>query len=145
MRALVEAVANSIESEVSDSSEWEIEQFDRMWRNPKKGKVLNVYAEARVPSQPEFTGGTFDTVEITLEYGEPTQGQPKLERDAEASYSADDVADQLRDWAANHTEGFTPAWKMDWAGTQYTPRVRPEMFVRYARVTLVFSVRVAYG
>ena len=144
MRALVEAVANSIESEVAESSEWQIEQFDRMWRNPKKGKVLNIYAEAGTPAGARTTGGIEKVVEVTLEYGEPTQGQASLVRDAEASYAADEVADALEEWAFAHEAGFSPAWKMDWAGTQYSPRVRAEMFVRYARVTLLFELRVDY-
>lgn len=144
MRDLVKAVAESIESEVPESSEWEIEQFDRMWRNPKKGKVLNVYAEAGSPGAARTTGSIMKVVEVTLEYGEPAS-QANLQRDVEASYAADEVADSLEAWAFAHEAGFPPAWKLDWAGTQYAPRVRPEMFVRYARVTLLFEVQVSYG
>lgn len=146
MRALVEAVANSITSEVAASSEWTIEQFDRMWRNPKAGKVLNIYAERRIPSSPRWTGGTMDLVEVTIEYGEPAAAkQTRLQRDETASWEADDVADTLRTWALAHENGFSPAWKMDWAGTDYSPRLRPEMFVRYARCLVVFEVQVSYG
>lgn len=144
MRALVEAVAESIETEL-DASEWVIEQHDRMWRNPKKGKVLNIYAERRIPGTARWTGGTTDIVEITLEYGEPSQGQTRLTRDEETSWEADEVADSLRTWALAHEAGFAPAWKMDWAGTDYSPRVRPEMFVRYVRCVVTFEVQVSYG
>lgn len=146
MRALVEAVAESIESEISESSEWTIEQHDRMWRNPKKGKVLNIYPERRFPGQARWTGGTVDIVEISLEYGEPASSkQTRLQRDEDASWSADEVVDSLREWALAHEAGFSPAHKLDWAGTDYSPRVRPEMFVRYARCVIAFEVQVSYG
>lgn len=145
MRDLVEAVAESIASEVEDASGWTIETHDRMWRNPRSGKVLNVYAERRLPGTPRWTDGTNDLVELTLEYGEPAKQQAKLKRDEAASWEADEAADALRDWALAHQAGFSPAWKMDWAGTDYSPRVRPEIFVRYARCIVVFDVQVTYS
>ena len=141
MKALVEAVANSIESEVADASEWTIETTDRMWRNPKDGKNLNVYAERRFDAGARWTGGTVDAVEVTLEFGVPAASkQRRLERDEVATFEADDVADQIADWAAAHEAGFSPAHKMDFVEANYSPRVRPELFVRYVRCLVRFEV-----
>ena len=144
MKALVDAVAASIESELATAG-WTIETKDRMWRNPKKGKVLNVYAERRLNTGARWTGSTIDAVEVTLEFGVPTSKQTQLDRDEDASFEADDVADQLADWARAHESGFLPAWKMDFVEANYSPRVRPEMFSRYVRCLVRFEVVAAYS
>jgi hypothetical protein len=43
LNALVDAVAASIQDEVENADTWTLEKKDPMWRNPRKGKVLNVY------------------------------------------------------------------------------------------------------
>lgn len=146
MRALAASVAASIETDIADANGWTIENDPPMWRNPKKGRCLYVYWDRSRPGEPRWTGGTNDLVEVVLEYVEPTSSkQARLERDEIASEEADDVAAALRTWALAHEAGFSPAHKMDWAGTSPSPNVRPEMFVRYVRCLLVFEVAVSYG
>ena len=145
MNALLDAVADSIVAEVTGADTWKIEKSDPMWRNPKKGPVLNVYLGREIPGTPRWTGGTVDLVEVVVEYGEPAPEQRTLQRDEEAEFAANDIARSIREWALTHEEGFGSAHKMDWTGTEYTPNVRREFFIRYARLTFQFEVAVAYG
>lgn len=143
MKELVVAVAESIEDEIAED-DWTIETKDRMWRNPKQGKVLNIYQERRVDAGRRTNGLVFDAIEVTVEFGVPTSEQVFLERDEEASFEADDVADQIADWARNHPGGFSPSWKMDFVEANYSPRLKPELFSRYVRCLVRFEVQVSY-
>jgi hypothetical protein len=145
VNALIDAVASSIVAEVPDAGTWTLEKKDPMWRNPKKGKVLNVFLGRELPGTPRWTGGTMDLVEIVVEYAEPAPENRNLTYDQEGEYAANDVARSIREWGLAHEAGFSPAHKMDWAGTDYTPLVRREFFVRYCRVTFLFEVQVTYG
>lgn len=145
MNALLDAVADSIVSEVSTASDWTVEKKDPMWRDPKKGKVLNVFLGREIPGTPRWTGGTMDLVEIVVEYAEPAPENLQLTHSETDEYAANDVARSLREWALAHEAGFDPAHKMDWVGTDYTPQVSRELFVRYCRVTFQFEVAVSYG
>lgn len=145
-RDLIDAVSDSIVSEVDEADQWMVEKFDPMWRNPKKGKVLNVYVASTRPGTARWTGGQEDIIDVTVEYGEPAPEQVRnLDRDEEAELAATDIAASLRTWALAHEAGFSPAWKMDWAGTDFTPNVRRELFVRYCRLTFRFTLTVEYG
>lgn len=146
MNALLDAVAESIVAEVPGASSWTLEKTDPMWRNPKKGQVLNVFLGREIPGTPRWTGGTMDLVEVVVEYAEPAPENARdLAHDETGEFAANDIARSLRNWALSHEEGFVPAHKMDWSGTDYTPQVRRELFVRYCRVTLLFEVVVSYG
>lgn len=140
MKQLVDAVATSIVAEVAGAGTWTVEKFDPLWRNPKKGKVLNIYSGRTSPGGARWTGSQEDLVEVIVEYAESSGNQPAtLKRDQAAELAAEDVADSLRDWALAHEEGFSPAYRMDWIGTEYVPQVRRELFVRYCRVTFQFT------
>lgn len=145
MNELITAVANSIASEVVGADQWIIEKKDVLWRNPKKGKVLNVYLGRETPGTPRWTGGTVDQVDIIVEYAEPApENARNLSHDEEGEYAANAEARKIREWGLVHEAGFDPADKMDWAGTEYTPQVSRELFVRYCRVTFRFEVQVSY-
>lgn len=144
MNTLLTAVADSLETEVADP-DWTVERVDPIWRNPGKGKVLNVYLGRELPGDPQWTGGTMDVVEIVVEYAEPApENARNLAHDELGEYAANAEARRIREWALKHQNGFAPAWKMDWVGTDYTPQVRRELFVRYARVTFQLTVSVSY-
>ena len=146
MNALIDAVADSIVNEVEGADEWLVEKKDPMWRNPRKGKVLNVYLGNESPGVPRWTGGTIDLVDIVVEYAEPApENARNLTHDEEGEYAANAEARKIREWGLAHEAGFAPGDKMDWAGTAYTPQVRRELFVRYCRVTFRFEVEVSYG
>lgn len=141
MNALLDAVSASIVAEVTDAGTWTLEKKDPMWRNPKKGKVLNVFLGRELPGNARWTRSSNDITDVIVEYAEPAPEQARnLSHDQTGEYAANDVAQRLRDWALAHEEGFPPAWKMDWAGTEYTPQVARELFVRYCRVTFRFEV-----
>lgn len=141
MNALIDAVATSILAEVTGANAWTFKKAEAMWRNPNKGKVLNIYLGTPRPGEPYWTGGTVDEIEIVVEYTEPAPEQARdLDHDVTGEYAANDVAAALRDWGLAHQEGFSPAHKMDWAGTEFTPQVSRQLFVRYCRVRFVFSV-----
>lgn len=136
MNALIDAVADSIAAEVQGAHDWTIERKDVMWRNPKKGKVLNVYLGAENAGTARWAGATTDIVEIIVEYAEPApENARNLSHDEEGEYAANAEARKIREWALAHPSGFAPAWKMDFVRTDYTPQVRRELFVRYCRVT----------
>lgn len=146
MNALIDAVATSIVDEVSGAHDWTVEKKDVMWRNPKKGKVLNVYPGPERPGEPRWTGGTNDVVEIIVEYAEPApENVQNLEHDETGEYAANAEARKIREWALAHPEGFSPAHKLDWIGTEYTPQVERELFVRYCRVRFEAVVEVVYS
>lgn len=145
MNSLIDAMAASIAAQVSNASTWTIEKNSPMWRNPRKGKVLSVYQGRELPGNPRWTGGQIDIVEIVCEYAEPAPEQSRdLSHSQTGEYAANDVARDLREWALAHEEGFSPAHKMDWVGTDYTPQVARELFVRYCRVTFQFEVSVSF-
>lgn len=146
MNALVDAVATSIVAEVTGAGTWTLEKVAPMWRNPRKGKVLNVYQGRELPGTPRWTGGTVDIIEIVCEYTEPAPEQARdLKHQQAGEYAANDVARDLREWALAHEAGFSPAHKMDWGGTDYTNQVARELLVRYCRVTFQLEVAVHYG
>lgn len=141
MNALLDAVGTSILAEVTGANTWTIEKKGPMWRNPKKGKVLNIYLGRETPSTPRWTGGSVDLTEVVVEYMEPAPEQSrKLSHDQTGEYAANDVALSLREWALSHPEGFAPAHRMDWLSTEYTDQVNRELFVRYCRVTFGFEM-----
>jgi hypothetical protein len=145
VNALLTAVAASIVAEVSGAGSWTVKKTDLMWRNPESGKVLNVFLGREIPGLPRWTGGAIDLVEVIVEYAEPApENTQELDHDETAEFAANDVARSLRTWALSHEDGFSPAYKMDWTGTEYTPQVRRELFVRYCRVTFQFEVVVSY-
>ena len=140
-RSLVDAVAGSIRAEVGGALTWNEDLFDPLWRNPMKGKTLNVYPSRRSPATQLWTGVQHDALEIVVEYGEPAADQAMtLNRDPAAELAAHDVADALRSWALAHEDGFAPSWFMAWTGTDYVPSVRRELFSRYCRITIAFNV-----
>jgi hypothetical protein len=145
VNALLDAVAASIVAEVTDAATWTLEKKDPMWRNPKKGKVLNIFLGREIPGVPRWTGGTMDLVEVVVEYAEPAPENVRGTHDQTGEYAANSVARSIREWGLAHEAGFAHAHKMDWAGTDYTPLVRRELFVRYCRVTFLFEVQVTYG
>lgn len=141
MNALIDAVADSIADEVAGADDWLIEKKDPMWRNSRKGKVLNVYLGPEVAGTPRWTGGTVDLVEIIVEYAEPApENARNLSHDEEGEYAANAEARKIREWGLSHQAGFAPAWKMDYVNTEYTPQVPRELFVRYCRVTFRFEI-----
>jgi hypothetical protein len=143
---LIDAVAASIQAEVAGAGDWKLQRHDPLWRNPKAGKILNIFLGPEYPGEPRWTGGASDVVEVIVEYGEPSQQKVnKLQRVESGEYAANAEARKIREWALNHPDGFERAWKMDWARTDYASEVPREFFVRYARVTLRFEVEVTYG
>lgn len=148
MNALLDAIADSIEAEVEGAPQWTFEKNDPMWRNPKKGKVLNVFHGGDRAGNARWTGGTIDIVEIVVEYAEPApENVRKLEHDQEGEYNANAEALKLRQWALAHEAGFPAAGthKMDWLRTDYTPNVRRELFTRYCRLTFECEVVRSYA
>lgn len=143
MKALVIAVADSIQAEVDGAADWTRNLFDPLWRNPVKGKTLNVYPNRRVPGSPQahWTGTSHDVVEIFAEYAEPAPEQVRtLDRNQEAELDINDNADAIRLWALKHDGGFPPAWQLTWGGTDYVASVSRELGWRIVRVVLNFSV-----
>lgn len=146
MNALLDAVAASIVAEVDGADDWTVEKKDPMWRNPKKGQVLNVFLGRELPGALRWNTAMMDLVEVVVEYAEPApENARNLSHDETGEYAANSVARDLREWALAHEGGFSPAHKMDWVGTDYTPQVRRELFVRYCRVTLQFEVVASYA
>lgn len=145
MKALIEAVAASIQAEVAGAGAWKLQKSDPLWRNPKGGKMLNIWPLPARQGRPRWTKHDNDIVQIVVEYAEPSKQDPnQLKRVEAAELAAEDIADSIRNWALAHTAGFAPAWKMEWVRTDYTPNVRREFFVRYCRVILSFEVVKAH-
>lgn len=143
---LMDAMATSIASEVTGANAWTIEKKDPMWRSPHAGKVLNIYLGRETPGTPRWTGGTVDLVEIVVEYAEPApENARNLSHDQTGEYAANAEARKIREWGLAHPEGFSPAWRMDWVGTEYTPQVGRELFVRFCRVTFEFAVNTVFS
>lgn len=145
MKALIDAMATSIVAEVSGAGTWTVEKAGTVWRDPKRGKVLNIYSEPTRRGEPRWTGGTIDVASVVVEYTEPAPEQKNLRRDVTKEQAAEDVADSLRDWALSHEAGFSPAHKMDCIEVNYTSNVRREHFVRYCRVRFEFEVAKAFA
>ena len=155
-RAVVEAVAASIEAEVPEAGQWQIEKYDAVWRNPDKGRLLSVYAPRTykatdVPGGARWTGGYEKMVEVTVEYSEPAGEIPgQLDRDEEAELMAYDVADLLEDWATKHqilnkSDGTPLCNRFDHLGTDFVPAQNREAFSRYCRLSFAGRVEVGYA
>ena len=143
MNELIDAIAESIEAEVDGAAQWTFKKYDVMWRNPKKGKTINIYHGGDRAGTARWTGSTVDIVEIVVEYAEPAPEQAKkLDHDEGGEYNANAEALKLREWALSHEAGFPAVGthKMDWLRTDYTPNVNRELFVRYCRLTFECEV-----
>lgn len=146
MNDLIDAVAESIVDEVDGATLWTVKKFDPMWRNPKAGKVLNIFHGGDRRGDARWTGGTIDIVEIVVEYAEPApENVRKTDHDEEGEYNANAEALKLREWALAHEGGFAGiTHKLDWLRTDYTPNVRRELFTRYCRLTFECEVTRSY-
>lgn len=146
MNDLIDAIADSIEAEVDGASAWTFERKDPMWRNPKKGKVVNIFHGGDRRGDARWTGGTLDIVEIVVEYAEPApENARQLDHDEDGEYAANAEALKLREWALAHEGGFVGiTHRLDWLRTDYTPNVRRELFTRYCRLTFECEVVRSY-
>lgn len=148
MKAVVDAVAASIFAEVTGANTWTFQKSDPVWRNPAKGKVLNVYATTVRPGEFRTTGSVEDVGEIIVEYTEAAPNQlPTLSRDEAAERAAYDTADLIRTWARNHQTFATtpPVHRFDLIRVDYAPGVVREGMVRYCRLTFEAAVQSQYG
>ncbi len=144
MRALVDAIAASILDEVTGANTWTIEKYVPMTRNPKKGKLLNIYSgDVTEDAKQHTVGDRWESQEIILEYGEPAD-QKRIDRDEAGEQAADDVTEALQDWSLSHQAGFAPAWKLEWKRTTPPSKTQRQFFVRYCRIILSASVVKAY-
>lgn len=116
-----------------------------MWRKPTETRLF-VYPGLPLPGTPRWTGGTIDLIDIIIEFVEPAPEKARgLKHVPESEAATNDVAELLRLWALSHEAGFAPAWKMDWIGTEPTPEVNQELYVRYCRVRVRFEVVRSYA
>lgn len=146
-KEIVEAIAASIEDEVSEASDWTIQKHDRIWKNPREGKVLAVYGldEGNTALVDNTGGGGFRTTgyhedfyTLVAEYCEPASGSQtrKLARDEEAELDLYDTAELLRAWADAHQSLPTVGvHRFDWLRTSHAPAQRSELLVRFFTVT----------
>lgn len=135
MKAIVEAVATSIASEVSGASGWTIQKHSPMWRNPEMGMVLYVYGTRRFPGEFRTTGTREDIYEVAVELMEPAS-QEDLEREESAELAFQDKVDALVTWADAHEILGASAYRLDYVSLSYQDDLRRELMVRYARMTL---------
>lgn len=146
MNDLLDAVETSILAEVTGADDWTIVKTDPMWRNPAKGKVLNIFHGGDRRGDARWTGGTMDIVELVIEYAEPApENARNLAHDETGEYNANAEALKLREWALAHEAGFSGiTHRFDWTRTDYTPNVRRELFTRYCRLTFECEVVRTY-
>ncbi len=148
MRAIVDAVAASIVSEVSGAGTWTVEKFDPIWRNPGKGKTLSVYGPYLMAGDFRTTGSVEDLNQIIVEYTESagTSAVETLTRNAAAELAAYDQADALRAWAQNH-QAFPAAGvhRFDLNRVDFHPGVPRQGLVRYCRLTFEAATVAEYG
>lgn len=145
MKAVVDAVAESIVAEVTNASLWTVNKFSPVWRNPLEGETLHVYATTVVPGTFRTTGSVEDIGEIVVEYAEPVESDV-LTRDETAELAAYDVADSLRSWSRDHQAfGSIGVHAFDFVRLDYASGVNREAFVRYCRVTFQARVTQTYG
>lgn len=146
MKALVDAMATSIVAEVTGANTWTVEKAGTIWRDPRRGKVLNIYSDPTRQGEARWTGSTIDIASVVVEYTEPaTEQAKKLRRSEAGEQAAEDVADALRTWALSHEAGFTPAYKMDCSEVNYASNLPRQLYVRYCRLVFTFEVVKAYA
>lgn len=133
MKAVVNAVADSIESEIQE--EWTVQRHSPIWRDPNEGPMLYIYGTRRFPGEFRTTGTREDIFEIVVEVMESAD-QGDLQRDEDAELDFQDRVDQLVTWANAHQNLGNDAHRLDYISLSYQDDLRRELMVRYARLTL---------
>ena len=141
MKQIVEAIASSIATEIPTIGK--IQRHSPIWRDPGEGPMLYVYGTRRSVGSYRTTGYREDQYEIAVELMEQAN-QEDLKRDQTAELAFQDKADSLVAWADKHQQ-LAPAHRLDFASLSYQDDLRRELFVRYARVTLLAYMNAVYS
>ena len=141
MKAIVNAVADSIEAEIPTIGT--VQRHSPIWRDPDKGPMTYIYGTRRVIGSYRTTGFREDQYEIVVELMEKAD-QADLTRDQAEELAFQDKADSVVAWADTHQE-LAPAHRLDFVSLSYQDDVRREHFVRYARVTLLAFMNAVYS
>lgn len=135
MKDVVNAIADSLETEVATPNGWTVQRFDPIWRNPEDGPMLYVYGTRMVPGDFRTTGTREDIYEVVVSYMEATGTSDALTRDETAELDFADKVTSLREWADEH-QTLTGIHRLDYVGISFAPDVRREAAVRYCEMTL---------
>lgn len=120
-----------------------IQKHSPIWRDPSEGPMVYIYGTRRVVGSYRTSSYREDQFEIVVELMEQVT-QDDLQRDQSAELAFQDKADSVVTWADAHQHLAPVAHKLDFVGLSYQDDLRREMFVRYARVTLIAYKNAEY-
>lgn len=136
MKNIVNAIADSLQTEVATPSGWTIQRFDPIWRNPEEGPMLYVFTTGEAPGGFRTTGTRQDICEVIVELVEATGSTDALTRDATAELNFLDKAKSLKTWADSHQSLPPNIDQLDYIRLATPADVRREAAVRYAQLTI---------
>lgn len=138
------AIKESFENEVTDF-EYDLIPYDPIWRDPRKGQTVYLFAEVDEPSGVpghDTTGSREDRATIIVEFVQSAAQQLRrasrgqLERDEDDEVNLYTIGDAMKTWALSHTKtAFTNVTRFHHISTLYPSALGRELGVRYIRMT----------
>lgn len=144
MKDVINAIADSLESEVGTPGGWAVQRFDPVWRDPSEGKTIYVFGTRQVPGEFRTTGTREDIYEVIVEAVEPSSAE-MLTRDEDAELDFAEFAQSLTQWADDHENLPPTIHRLDYTALSYAPDVRREAAVRYCQMTLHARKNATYA